>query len=46
MDPEKVKSILEWPMPKNETEVRNFLGLDIFYKKLDMCTTDNVHEER
>ena len=33
MDPEKVKSILEWPTPRSATEVRSFHGLVSFYKK-------------
>ena len=27
VDPEKVKAIMEWPMPKNTHEVRSFMGL-------------------
>ena len=33
MDPEKVKAILEWPTPKNVSEVRSFHGLSSFYIK-------------
>ena len=32
-DPEKVKQILEWPVPKNLTEVRGFLGLAGYYRR-------------
>ena len=32
MDPNKVKSILEWPTPKNMGEVRSFQGLTSFYR--------------
>jgi hypothetical protein len=32
MDPAKVKGILEWPQPKNLTEVRSFLGFCNFYR--------------
>ena len=34
MDPEKVKAILEWPIPQNITEVKSFHGLVNFYKRL------------
>ena len=33
MDPEKVKSILEWPTPRSATEIRSFHGLVSFYRK-------------
>jgi hypothetical protein len=33
MDPEKVKIIKEWPLPRNTFEVRSFHGLAYFYKK-------------
>jgi hypothetical protein len=26
MEPEKVKAIMEWPVPKNAHEVRSFMG--------------------
>jgi hypothetical protein len=32
MDPEKVKTIIEWPTPRSATEVRYFHGLDSFYR--------------
>lgn len=33
MDQEKIKSIIDWPIPKSVTEVRSFLGLAGFYRK-------------
>jgi len=33
MDQEKFKEVLEWPVPKNATEVRSFYGLASFYQK-------------
>ena len=33
MDPEKIKSIPEWPVPTSVKEVQSFLGFAIFYRK-------------
>lgn len=33
MDPEKLKGIQEWPIPKNLKEVQSFLGFANFYRK-------------
>ena len=33
MDPEKIKYILEWPVPKSVKEVQSFLGFANFYCK-------------
>jgi hypothetical protein len=33
MDPEKVKAIMEWPVPKNSHEVRSFMGLVGYYRR-------------
>jgi hypothetical protein len=33
MDPEKLKAIKEWPLPRNIFEVRSFHGIANFYKK-------------
>jgi hypothetical protein len=33
VDPEKVKSILEWPVPKNAHEVRSFMRLAGYYQR-------------
>lgn len=33
MDPSKVKSIKEWPVPKSLKELRGFLGLSGYYRR-------------
>ena len=33
MDPEKVKSIMSWPVPRSIHDVRMFLGLANFYRR-------------
>ena len=33
MDKDKLKSILEWPIPKNIIELQSFLGLGNYYRK-------------
>eukprot|EP00253_Pinus_taeda_P035628 PITA_35628 len=33
VDPEKVKAIMEWPIPKNTHEVRSFMGLADYYRR-------------
>ena len=32
-DPEKIKMVVEWPVPTNVSEVRSFLGLCSYYRK-------------
>jgi len=32
MDKDKVKSVLDWPIPKNQKELQSFLGLCNFYR--------------
>ncbi|XP_061436491.1 LOW QUALITY PROTEIN: uncharacterized protein LOC133361583 [Lethenteron reissneri] len=32
-DPEKVRSVVEWPRPRNLTEIRSFLGLATYYRR-------------
>jgi len=34
MDKEKVKAILDWPMPANLKHLRGFLSLTRYYKRL------------
>ena len=33
VDPEKVKAVKEWPVPRTVTEIRSFLGLAGYYRK-------------
>ena len=33
MDPDKVRAVKDWPLPKNATELRSFLGLCNHYKR-------------
>ena len=33
MDPEKVKTVQQWPTPTNVTEVRSFVGLGSYLRK-------------
>jgi hypothetical protein len=32
-DPEKLKAVREWPIPKNKHEIRSFLGLCTYYRR-------------
>eukprot|EP00253_Pinus_taeda_P029921 PITA_29921 len=33
VDPEKVKAIMDWPIPKNAHEIRSFMGLAGYYRR-------------
>jgi hypothetical protein len=33
VDPEKIKEIMDWPAPRNVSEVRSFMGLDGYYRR-------------
>lgn len=32
-DPAKVEAVCQWPVPKNQTEVRSFVGLASYYRR-------------
>eukprot|EP00253_Pinus_taeda_P008664 PITA_08664 len=33
VDPEKIKAIMEWPVPKDVADIRSFMGLAGFYRR-------------
>ena len=33
MDPDKIKAIIDWLVPKDVTDVRSFMGITGYYKK-------------
>eukprot|EP00253_Pinus_taeda_P020635 PITA_20635 len=33
VDPEKIKTIMEWPMPKDVADIRSFMGLAGYYRR-------------
>ena len=33
VDPDKIKAITEWPVPKNVTDIRSFMGISGYYQK-------------
>ena len=33
MDPEKIKAIEDWPVPKDVTDVRSFMGIISYYRR-------------
>eukprot|EP00833_Pecoramyces_ruminatium_P008925 jgi/Orpsp1_1/1182957/evm.model.c7180000083281.1 len=46
MDKNKVKSVLEWPTPKNIKDLQSFLGLCNFYRKFIKNFADNMEPLR
>jgi hypothetical protein len=33
VDPEKIKSIMEWPIPKNVVDIKSFMGITSYYRR-------------
>ena len=33
VDPEKIEAIMNWPTPRNGTDVRSFMGLTRYYRR-------------
>ena len=33
IDLNKIKAIIEWPVPKNVTDIRSFMGITSYYQK-------------
>jgi hypothetical protein len=33
VDPEKTRSIMEWPTPKDISDIRSFMGLAGYYRR-------------
>ena len=33
MDPDKIKSIIDWHVPKDVTDVQSFMGITGYYRK-------------
>jgi hypothetical protein len=33
VDPDKIKSIMDWPTPKYVTDIRSFMGLAGYYRR-------------
>ena len=40
VDPQKIKTIMEWPIPKNMTNVWYFMGLVFYYKLFNYLSVD------
>ena len=33
VDPDKIKTLIDWPIPKDITDVRSFMGITGYYRK-------------
>jgi len=33
VDPEKIRTIMEWPIPKDVADIRSFMGLTGYYRR-------------
>ena len=46
VDLEKIKEIEEWPVPKDVTDVRSFMGITVYYRRVfKTCKSHNFFTE-
>ena len=43
VDPEKIEAIMNWPTPRNVTDVRSFMGLAGYYRRLIEGFSKDAH---
>ena len=43
MDPEKIEAIMNWPTPRNVTDVRSFMGLVRYYRRFIEGFSKDAH---
>ena len=43
-DPEKIKALLSWPLPKTVTQLRSFMGFANYYRKFVKNYSEKSHK--